>query len=104
VIFVSEKRAIPEFVRKKERAKFPCLEMGPTIPDEYVALQYYSKSKQNKNKTIFKKCHFFYYNCIQLKPISRHGNFALSFFRTNSGIALFYFDHWNEIAYNILIT
>ena len=43
--------------------------MGPTIPDEYVALQYYSKSKQNKNKTIFKKCHFFYYNCIQLKSI-----------------------------------
>jgi hypothetical protein len=36
--FPNKKRAIPEFVRKKERAKCPCLEMGPTIPDEYVAL------------------------------------------------------------------
>jgi hypothetical protein len=35
--FPNEKRAIPKFVRKKERVKCPCLEMGPTIPDEYIA-------------------------------------------------------------------
>ena len=61
--FPNKKRAIPEFVRKKERANFLC----PTIPDEYVVLQYYSKSKQNETKTIFKKRRFFYYYCIQLK-------------------------------------
>ena len=36
--FPNIKKAIPEFVRKKERAKFPRLEMCPTIPDEYIAL------------------------------------------------------------------
>ena len=36
--FPNKKRAIPEFVRKKERATFPCLGMGTIIPDEYVDL------------------------------------------------------------------
>ena len=86
--FPNKKRAIPEFVRKKKRAKFACLEMGPTIPDEYVALQYYSKSKQNKTKTIFKKYHYLYYNCIQLK--STFANKCIRYF-------FFHFNFFHEI-------